>query len=485
VSCPANPLDCTSEITGNVVGSVASSAWDQVCRSFTNASSQLLAAFGKAFVAIPPVNLGSGGVRNVYAICLGLAAVIAALLLLGQVIHTVATHDGSGVAQGLAGVGKAALAFLLTLTIAATALEAADQLTSFIVTQTFGSTQALSARIANLVAWNVNVQATLLLVFAVIGILLTVVLWFEMLLRNAAIAVLVATSPIAAAGQVSKTTQGWWPKLASATAQLIILKPAIAIVFCLGLSLTGRSTDVGTLLAGMLVLVLAVIAWPAVARFFTFTSIQVAGGAGLGAVLGFAAGRAATGSSVPAGVEPDEFSRRLETRTMAGFETASTGGTGGRAASTSAAGAALPTVGLGPAGLAAAAASAAQRTANTLTGRMEQMAGHAGMPGANPYAQPAGTPRPASHQARRAIPVPGQPGLPVSPDSPYGTTPPPPPTVEPAGSPPHDPSPNPALDVDDSPPPGTGAAPPPPPEVHHDPPAAEPGGHDNPDRGAQ
>jgi hypothetical protein len=35
----------------------------------------------------------------------------------------------------------------------------------------------------------------------------------------------------------------------------------------------------------------------------------------------------------------------------------------------------------------------AQRAVNSLTGRMEQMAGHAGIPTANPYAQPAGTPQ--------------------------------------------------------------------------------------------
>ena len=175
-----------------------------------------------------------------YAISLGLAAVVAALLLLGQVIRTVVTHDGSGLAQGLTGVGKAALACLLTLTIAATALRAADQLTGFIVTQTFGSVQALSTKIGDLVQWNITVQSTLILIFAVVGILLTIVLWFELLLRNAAIAVLVATSPIAAAGQASRSTEGWWPKLASSTAQLIILKPVIALVFCLGFSLTGQ-----------------------------------------------------------------------------------------------------------------------------------------------------------------------------------------------------------------------------------------------------
>ncbi len=69
---------------------------------------------------MPPVNLGSNGVRNVYAISFGLAVVTAALRQLGQVIRTAITQDGSGLAQGPTGVGQAALAFLLTLTVAVT-----------------------------------------------------------------------------------------------------------------------------------------------------------------------------------------------------------------------------------------------------------------------------------------------------------------------------------------------------------------------------
>jgi hypothetical protein len=39
-------------------GDVVSSAWQQVCQSFTDAATQMLKAFAAAFVAIPDVNLG-------------------------------------------------------------------------------------------------------------------------------------------------------------------------------------------------------------------------------------------------------------------------------------------------------------------------------------------------------------------------------------------------------------------------------------------
>jgi hypothetical protein len=486
-----DPAGCIGVVIGSMVGGavgdVASSAWDQVCKSFADAASQLLGAFGKAFVAIPNVDLASAGIRNVYGISLGLAATVAALLLLGQVISTAFSHDGSALAQALTGVGKAALATLLTLSVAGAGLAAADQLTNFIVTQTFGSVQVLSAKIAAIVSWTgsgATLQAALLLIFAVVGILLTIVLWFEMLLRNAAIAVLVATSPIAAAGQASQATKSWWPKLASATTQLIILKPIIALVFCVGFSLTARSSDVETLLTGMLVLLLAVIAWPVVARFFTFASVQVGGSAGLGAVLGFAAGRLTADGGGPGGIEPDEFSRRAESRTMAGLDGAATRPGSGAGAAPAAGGASA--AGAGGAGLIAAGISMAQRAANSLSGRMEQMAGHAGIQGANPYAQPAGYAqrprRPGGHlppMAETDTPAAITDGQQSSPPAePAAPAPEPaaPPTQEWAGPSSIPPSAS-------APPPAANPRPADPPEMHHDSGGDPPGGGTNPTSG--
>src|SRR6202035_4561143 len=166
----------------------------------------------------------------------------------------------------------------------------------------------------------VLLSGSLLLIFALIGIALVIVLWFELLLRNAAIAVLVATSPIAAAGQASEATKQWWGRTGSATAQLIILKPVIALVFAVGFGMAGTSSGVTSLLAGLLILALAVFSWPVIARFFTFGSVQ-ASSAGLATVLGFLAGQASQsggGRGSTSGVNPDQWSLAAENRTMAG-----------------------------------------------------------------------------------------------------------------------------------------------------------------------
>jgi hypothetical protein len=165
------------------------------------------------------------------------------------------------------------------------------------------------------------------------------------------------------------------------TVQLIILKPVIALVFALGFNMAGDSQDLTTTLDGMLVLLLAALAWPAIARFFTFASVQAGGGAGLAALLGFAGGRLSTAGGSPIGPSPDTFGQESASRTMSSFASK-----GGGAASAGAGAAA------GPMGMAAAAGVRfAQQAVNSLAGGMEKMAGHAGVQGANPYAaQPAG-----------------------------------------------------------------------------------------------
>jgi hypothetical protein len=312
-----NPLTnltgCLGTAAGGQTSSAGISGWNAVCQSFAKAAQQLLGSFAKSFVSIPPIDLSYAGVRSVYGLSLEIAAVVAAVLLMVQVIRTVMVHDGSALAQGFTGIGKAVLAFVLTLGAAATALRASDELTSWIIARTFGSPQALSVRLGQLASFNAGVSASLLFVLALLGIVLTLALWAQLLIRNVAVTVLVAVSPIAAAGQVAHATQQWWRKLVRATIQLIVLKPVVALVFAVGLTMPGTSGSVEKLLAGMLVLLLAGIAWPAMARASAVLEVYVGGGA----LTGGRGGADVAPSGSPGGVNPAELSRVAEARTMA------------------------------------------------------------------------------------------------------------------------------------------------------------------------
>ena len=194
--------------------------------------------------------------------------------------------------------------------------------------------------------------------------------------------------------------------MVSATVQLIILKPIIALVFAVGFGMAGQSSGIPALLQGLLVLALAVFAWPVIARFFTFATIQAAS-SGLSTALGFALGATAGrtgGGQRTAGVDPDKFSQSMEDRIMASRGGAASssdggGGLGGAGGSPGQARAAERAVGGGAAGGGAVLAGiglalrTAQQVGNAMAGRMEQTAAHAGMSGAYPYSTVAGTPR--------------------------------------------------------------------------------------------
>jgi hypothetical protein len=321
----SNLTGCLGTAAGGQVNPSSAPGWDAICQSFAKAAQQLFASFAKSFVSIPPVSLSYSGVRSVYGMSLEIAAVIAAGLLMVQVIRTVLTHDGSAIAQGLIGVGKAALAFVLTLAAAATALRAADEVASWIVARSFGSSQALSARLAGLANFDPGVSSSLVLILALLGIVLTVALWAQLLARNVAVTVLVAISPIAAAGQIAHATQQWWRKLVRATIQLIALKPVIALILAVGLTMPAASSGVGKLLAGMLVLLLAGCAWPVMARASAVLEVHVGGGTLSGV-------RRTAPSGSPVGVDPAELSRVAEARTMAVVKELRAGAAGSRPA---------------------------------------------------------------------------------------------------------------------------------------------------------
>lgn len=446
-----DPLGCAgSHLSGAVANTAVPAAWDEICKTFVDAASQLLAAFGRSFAAIPDINPEDPGLSKAYAVTLSIAAAVAVLIVIVQIARTAITHDGKPLAQAATGVVKTVVVWMATASVATAALWASDDLTRLIVRRTFGSQANLAVRLGAAVNWAQVAQkpgqeavgVSLLLILAIIGILLTAVLWLELLFRNAALGLLIVGSTIAAAGQISEKTETWWSRLIAAGAQLIILKPVIALVFMIGFSTAGNSSGIENVLAGILDLAMAAFSWPIIARFFTWTNIQAAS-SGLAMVLGFAAGRMSGGGagaqSAPSGIDPRQWSQATEqqTATAPGGGGASGGGPGSGAPAGG--GPAGPTGGPGGgsaggggggsavmAGIGAVLA-AAHQTGTWLAGGMEQTAAHGGMPGAYPYSTVGNSgSRTASSRGRRFVPPPATSGPqgPQEPQSPEPQEPP-------------------------------------------------------------
>ena len=203
-----------------------------------------------------------------------------------------------GLVKGV--LGLAFIGFGVTILLAL-----ADGLTTAIITQSWGSTAAFTEELAKVATFQAPGGDALVLIFGLVGVLATLLLFVEMLIRGAGIFIVTATAPIGAAGLVLPETAGWWRKLVSAELALIFVKPIIALVYALGFTALnwaggpGHSKDAIVLtLTGLLILAAAAVAPFAVAKLFSFYDGQIAqfGAAGLLGPLAGAGAMAAVGT---------------------------------------------------------------------------------------------------------------------------------------------------------------------------------------------
>ncbi len=393
-SCSRFDLLCHARTgASGVVSGVAGSAFERMCQAFADAGATVLTEVAETFLAASTVDLQRSGIDGVFAVTASIGALVAVLLLLGQVIRTGLTFRGEHLAQGVVGVLKAGLAIGCVTATAALLLAVADDLSEIIMTETVGGRDAFTERLANSVSFtgtggNPAAPAALMLIFGLVAILVGVVLFAEMIFRHALIVVLVAVSPIAAAGMVAGHAAPWFRKLVAAGLQLIFLKPLIVLIFGVSFSVAGSATGVVAVLAGLTTLALAAFAWPLLAKGCTWSAGQVGAAGGAGALIGGLAGAGsvavlARGGSGAGAASMLDSDRATMARHHLAMNTASSAVGRVGSASGTPLGPAVASGGAGALALAGSAASAQIRTG------MDRMTAHAGLDAGPPPPPPA------------------------------------------------------------------------------------------------
>jgi hypothetical protein len=202
--------------------------------------------------------------------------------VLVQSIRIIALRRGEPLFAVLGGLVRFAVAAALGITVLQGALWAGDVLAGTLLGTSaadFGTTMrdALTARRGDLA------EPFLLLVLSVVVLVLAAVQWMAMALRQVALLAVAATLPLAAAGSLTAMTRGWLSRMVPAAAALVLYKPAAALVHAVGRQYLERTIGpegaaVPTVLAGIVVLALAVATLPLSLRLLTRTSVRIATG---------------------------------------------------------------------------------------------------------------------------------------------------------------------------------------------------------------
>ncbi|MBN9795479.1 hypothetical protein DMP17_43945 [Pseudonocardia sp. TMWB2A] len=293
----------------NPIGSAAQSAFDTAMQNVWNAGIWLLkAGFTLAdqvsTVELDSVTGQSQGASSLWSSLMGVAGMIALGLFFFQLI-SVALRGGRGMFRAFTGPLQFGLAIALTTGVVVALLQTSDGLTEFFLSRLDGATSFDQALANDTVAARIgenpdlgevedSARSMILGLAALFGIIPAGIGFaLQMIFRQAAILVLVATIPMLAAMLVADSTApSFWRGVRWLLAA-ILMKPALALVLLIGVSVMARAEGVAGLLAGTAVLLVSLFCPMVLFRLLAFVD------PGAGAGMALRSGGGSRGSSAP------------------------------------------------------------------------------------------------------------------------------------------------------------------------------------------
>ncbi|MEV7699939.1 hypothetical protein AB0O62_25800 [Streptomyces sp. NPDC086779] len=411
------PPDAKSPVSwaAGKISELASDALQEAARYIGKAVVWLLEEYAKIFNSSSTIDLSRTGIDSATGVMTTLSLVIATFLLLLQFGKVAVSQRGEPAATAVIGLAKWGVVSSVYVLATQTALSWSDAVSTWIINYTFegggsgeaDATEAMqhqlgtlfgglitggggAATVGTALVTGEGVAAAAVGVIIVVGIvciLAIAALWLEVLLRQAGIMILVATMPVVLAGQLSDSTQEWWPKAHNALIALILMKPMIVLCFAIGFGAMAEGQGVQNMFVGLVIFILACFAWPVLAKFMTFST--VGGGSAIASGLMSSVGSSA--ASAGGGYRPEmggagavgggsAYTRALEQDTA---QTAASGShaapVSGSGAGGSAAGGAGRSFGSKVFGTVALPLQLLAAGKDTLESGMASTAGHAGL----------------------------------------------------------------------------------------------------------
>jgi type IV secretion system protein TrbL len=262
---------------GCEIQQAAKGAFEQIAESAAGAAGQMIVDSLTWWVRTPSVDPQNPAVATAQAYTLPLIALVLMGSVLVQAIRmTVSRKRDPAVSVGV-GLVRYFVVATVGLVALAGAVKAADDFAAWVVGQTMID---FSTRMKAVLTPVVIANPFSLLAMGGLGYLLGAVQWVLGFIRQAGILVLAALLPLAASGSINESTKPWLNRMLPWLLTLVLYRPMAALIYMIGFTFLGAGNDVTTVMTGLMVLALAVVAMPAMMRFFSWAGVSVTGGGG-------------------------------------------------------------------------------------------------------------------------------------------------------------------------------------------------------------
>ena len=335
--CGVNPFCVAGKGVTAIVGGVAGDVVSAVAHAVFTAVGQMVATVATLWVHVPTPDLVASGCDPSTGPCqpsdtVGFlqsdlkwltVAVAAVSLGVGASRMVIDARRGEQAGRELLG---GLLRFVILSGLGATLIwmlvQVGDSFSTWILSQSLQCVTVNGARSCSDFGANMTVllgfsTATavslgwgmLLILLGLVAILASVIQVLLMYMRGGLLVLFAGLIPLVAANWTSEMGKHQYKRGIAWTTAAVLYKPAAAVVYAAAFRLAGQNVfagggAIGSVLAGLMMMILAVVALPALVRFVAPVTAAVAGG-GMAGILGAGAGYAALRSSLPTGAAGD------------------------------------------------------------------------------------------------------------------------------------------------------------------------------------
>ncbi|MCB0909999.1 MAG: hypothetical protein KDB60_00075 [Propionibacteriaceae bacterium] len=326
-----NPFD----IIGSQAGRIVTDGWIAMWLSVWNGGQWLLRLIlGWMDAWLTPDLSASGPARTIYPATFWLAGAVLLVMAVVQIGIAAGRRDGRSLARLLIGVAQFAIIWGGWIGYSVAIVTAAGGLTHAAMESLMGVTSWKAwqpwkpfdpAEIADAGVATVLGLMGLLLWIAAIGHLLVI------LTRDAALMVIVATTPIAAAGLANETTRAWfwkafrWFHAAAFTPLLVVLVTGVGMKMAEGVATDGATSvqgSIGTAVPAIVLICIAVVCPVALFKMLAFVDPGTSSGAAMRAGLTASGGIGGLLAGKPMGSGNDSASTASSQGRSAGEDSA-------------------------------------------------------------------------------------------------------------------------------------------------------------------
>ncbi len=320
----------TCSAVGGAVGGAANAAAQAFVDGFADGFATLVKTMTTFWVDVPTPQLsGAGGpvarVQHLVYWTQGFLLVLSLLYVAGK---TALTRSGKVAGEAARGLGTMVVVVGAGVTAIDVLSVAGDAWSRWIIDQSVGGSMttrlgAVAGGSAQMTGLGIGIE----FIVALLGIVSCIVQIFFLLARVGILTLLAGTLPLSAAGLATPAGRAWFQRTLAWIVAFLLYKPAAALVYASAFSLAGRGSDVISVLSGLMLIVLAVFALPALMRLAT-PLVAAASGGGGGGLGGALAGAALATGARQVSDSPRSGSGSAGKGQLTGSSSAAGGGTG-------------------------------------------------------------------------------------------------------------------------------------------------------------